>query len=145
MNDLSHVGMARCFYCLEESQILLDRRLKDSLPRDCGVVNMEPCSKCQGYMEQGIILIGVKDEAECERVSREHMAWQEEQTKHPRQAPFIPNPYRSGTWVVLKEDALRRFLEANTPLFNQIFTARWAFIPMEVWRQIGLPEGNNSN
>ena len=43
---LSHVGIANCFYCGEASQILLDTKLRKKLPMKCGVVNLEPCSKC---------------------------------------------------------------------------------------------------
>ena len=82
MSDKSYVGMFNCFFCGGAAGVLLDRRLKNTLPHNVGVINREPCSKCAEYMKQGIILISVKNN---------------------------DSTYRTGGWWVVKEEAVRRF------------------------------------
>lgn len=87
-------------------------------PRTCGAINKEPCDKCKGYMEQGIILISVRTgETDTD------------------------NPHRTGGWVVLKEEALRR-LVVNNELCDDICRKRVAFVPDDAWDAIGLPRGD---
>ena len=78
----------------------------------------EPCEECKKHMEMGIILISV-DEAKSEDMN---------------------NPWRTGGWVVLKEEAVKRWgLPAE--LEQHILRRRLAFLPDEVWDAIGLPKG----
>lgn len=116
--------MALCFYCGEPSEILLVgqprgkvRVLADpdgKMPRDVGAVNYEPCQKCKEYMKQGIIVISVKDG---------ETDWK--------------NPYRTGKWVVVSEDFIKRV--AKSPVKEDILKRRVAFIEDSVWEKIGLP------
>lgn len=143
MTEKSHVGMARCFFCLKEDQILLETRidpvtrgLRQTLPRDCGVVNMIPCHECEGYMKQGILLISVRagDMDAVERDWKDHeIAMKGE--RHPH--PFIPNPFRTGGWCVVKQEAVERWLKE--PLLSQVLKCRWCFVEDDVWNAIGLP------
>lgn len=70
-----------CFYCMQEkNEILLPGRLNqddDEAPRNV-VWNMDPCSECKGFMQQGCVLISVRD------------------------GESGNNPYRTGGWAVVK-------------------------------------------
>jgi hypothetical protein len=76
------------------------------------------CQQCQKYMQQGIILISV-DESKSDDLS---------------------NPYRTGGWVVVKEEAVRRMLP-ESDVTEQICQKRMSFVPDDVWDQLGLPRG----
>ena len=120
MNDKSHVCMEQCYYCGQEKGVLLDTRLKETLPKAGGVFNNVPCDKCQEWMKQGVILISVKDGEEGE------------------------NPYRTGGFCVVKEDAL---LEVAATLgaveaMERVVKNRVGFIHDSVWQALGLPMDN---
>ena len=125
--------LTTCFYCNEPSEILLVgskvQAFREAgvpvssdgqMPMQIGVIDMWPCSKCEGYMKQGIILISVRD-------------GEENKIGKP------PNPYRTGGWVVIKEDFIDRAID-NEELRAQIKKARFCFIPDEAWVALGLPE-----
>jgi hypothetical protein len=134
MTDKSHVGMTRCFYCNEYSEILLDMRLRKRLPRDCGVINMRPCSKCEGYMKQGIIVIVVQ-KASLEAEERRLAVLGTPDKDHPQEG--ICNPNRTGIWVVVREEALRRLVR-NEKLLESILRYRWTFMDDETAEATGL-------
>jgi hypothetical protein len=67
-------------------------------------------------MKQGIIFIGVRDG---------------EQGKD--------NPYRTGEWFVLKEEAVRR-MPMNKELMKSIIKKRICFIEQEVINKLGIAE-----
>jgi len=99
MTDKQHVALTRCYFCGESDRILLATRynqkgepLKDLGPMHGKVVDMEPCPQCKEYMEQGVILIGIDD-------AKSEPNWFKER---------IPNPYRTGAWSVIKEEAFDR-------------------------------------
>jgi hypothetical protein len=133
MSEQSHVGLMQCFFCGAADRIAIDTRLRDSLPHQA-VHDMEPCPQCQGRMQQGVILISVRD-GEMEKVEAAHRAYKQ---KFNRTKPtqFIPNPYRSGGWWVVTDTAIRAML--NEPLATQILRQRWAFIPHSIAEQVGL-------
>lgn len=113
----------RCFYCNEDkNEILLfgkmQRTARDRDPKAPHgmVVDRKPCEKCQKLMEQGVILVSVRDE---------------EQSN---------NPYRTGGWVVMKDDAIARIL--NTTLAKKILCTRFAFVPDSAWDMLRLPRGS---
>src|SRR6185503_11177954 len=82
------VAMPNCFFCNEsKDEILLSRRLEDISALDNKVIDMEPCTKCRDFMSQGVIFCSVKDG---------------EMTSNPN------NPYRTGGWWVMKEEAAVR-------------------------------------
>lgn len=105
-----------CFYCQEEMGVALLGLIKGDMkaPRQ-GVFDHEPCDKCKGYMEQGVILISVRDDAMGDE-----------------------NPYRTGGWVVIKESAVRKMI--NDELAESICSRRMAFVPDAAWLQLGLPD-----
>lgn len=129
-------GMEQCYYCLEAKGVILwgrisakqaDALIEAKIPVRGGnsaggdveaprmvCLNKEPCSKCQGYMEQGIILISVRDEEENE------------------------NPFRTGRFCVVKEDLIKRWpIDENVR--DNILDHRSAFLPDTVWDMLGLP------
>jgi len=138
----------RCFYCGEDkNEILLPGAKGDRLAKELGysdgempmrglVFDKEPCNKCKEWMRQGIILISVD----------------KLKTTDPS------NPYRTGKFMVIEDDAMRRILtvdlERATPeqlpalqkmkrkneeLLTHILKARVYFIPDDTWEKIGLP------
>jgi len=104
-----------CFYCGESAGVALFGRLRGGgeAPRDCGVIDVIPCSQCEEYMRQGVILISVRDGEEGE------------------------NPYRTGCLVVVKDRAIRDLLAE--PIRSKVLEMRFAFVPDSVWDAWGLP------
>jgi hypothetical protein len=146
--EKSHVGMANCYFCGEPSMVLLDTRivkgeLKKSLPRDCGVVDMEPCSKCKKLMEAGVILITVKSDSfeEVEKDRQEFLADSSnyEAGSGSLKKPFIPNPYRTGGWFVVRDEMLERMREdVPDAVIDRLLGMRWGFISHEDAEALGL-------
>jgi hypothetical protein len=99
-----------CFYCgNDKNQIVLMGRLpndKEAPKNTC--FDKEPCDKCKEYMKQGVILVSVKNGSDRK------------------------NPYRTGGWVVVKEDFVKR-------VFGENMTSRFAFLEDEAWDKLGLP------
>ena len=120
-----YVGMYQCYFCGEDIGILLNRRLKKSIPRKAGVLDMEPCNKCKEYMRQGILLISISDSTT------------NEEMKEP-----TPNPYRTGGWVVVKEEAAKEVFDGDALKFA--LNHRFMFITDEAWDMAGLEKGGQS-
>jgi hypothetical protein len=107
-----------CFFCNEsKNEVILAGRLKDDAeaPR-AAVWDRNPCDKCAGYMKQGVILISVKV------------------------GESGDNPYRTGGWVVLKDEAVTRII-TTADVRDDILKKRIAFVPDNVWDAVGLPRG----
>jgi len=118
--------MSNCFFCGEAKDIWLigarTGRFKEAglassdgeMNREIGVVDTEPCQKCQEYMKQGVILISVRD------------------------GEGGKNPYRTGGWCVVKECVIK---EAFSPpeLIENILEARMSFVCDTAWGRLGLP------
>jgi hypothetical protein len=110
-------AVPKCFFCnRDKKEIILFGRMKDDVEAPHGkVIDKEPCAECKKWMEQGIILISVRDGEEGD------------------------NPYRTGRWVVVKDEAIKRF---NPPEFvEEVLKKRIAFVPDQVWTMLGLPKG----
>lgn len=102
-----------CFYCnAPKNEIILTGHLPNDTEAPKNVVwDKVPCDKCQAWMEQGIILISVRD------------------------GETSDNPYRTGGWTVIKEEAFRRIFKDC----DDVLKKRVAFVPDEAWNKIGLP------
>lgn len=132
-----------CFFCGKESGVALlghlpDFKARKNLGEDIAktlsgpvddreaprrlILDREPCDECKGWMEQGIILISV-DEAKT--VDRQ-------------------NPYRTGGFVVLKEEAVRKIF-SPPELVENICKTRMAYMPDETWDKLGLPRVEKSS
>lgn len=103
MND-SNVGVALvkelCRCCVKEMDgpIVLNTRLNASAAKKVEDMNgkvvgfaEKPCDECQGYMKQGVILVSV-DEKLTEDMN---------------------NPYRTGGFFVLKDEAITRIFDTK--------------------------------
>jgi len=117
--------MSICWICGEPKEILLvgakvkqfkDIGLADQSGKmvDKVCIDKEPCDKCKEWMEQGIICISVKDSD----IDNE-------------------NPYRTGGWSVIKEDAIRRMIKPQE-LVDNICKVRILFVPDSIWKTFGI-------
>lgn len=119
MNDNIEIALTRCFICGEDSDIvmnsILTKKHADSIKAMHGrVITKEPCFKCKEYMDQGIILITV-DESKTDDIS---------------------NPYRTGGFFVVKEEAVKGFLVE--PMLSDVIKKRICFIEHHIARDFGL-------
>ena len=109
----------KCFYCLQDkNQTMLLGLMRGGVeaPRNM-VWDHEACDTCAGHMLQGVILISVRNDCE----------------------PGDENPYRTGGWVVITDDAIRRIV-GPLELRDEILRLRMAFVPDEAWDRLGLPQ-----
>lgn len=121
MPDKNFVALTKCFFCGEDNEILLHRRLGDMSEYNGKVVNMDPCPKCAEYMKQGVILITIDH-------SKSDPNW----TKQP-----IPNPYRTGGFFVIKDDSIKAIISDDF-ICNWALKHRWMFIEHEAAVTVGL-------
>ena len=104
-----HVALTKCYYCGGDNEILLHKRLGDVSAFHGKVVSMHPCSTCEGYMKMGIILITIND-------ARSEKGWERPKPVlvrtssygPPKEEPGMPNPFRTGGFFVISEDAFKR-------------------------------------
>lgn len=110
-----------CFYCNESMGVVLLGKLKGDVeaPRQ-GVFDHTPCDTCKERMEMGVLLISVRDGDENK-----------------------DNPYRTGGWVIIKDEAIRRMIETEE-LVNSIIKRRVSFVPDAVWDLLGIPRGETA-
>ncbi len=114
-------SLMQCFVCGKDVGVALFGRMKgdqEAPRRVC--LDQEPCDACREFMKLGIILISVDGE---------------------RSKDDLKNPYRTGGWVVVTEDYIRRTV-TEPELLKQTLEARVAFLPDEVWNALGLPRGD---
>lgn len=110
-----------CPVCGEEYGVALLGRLPgDAEAPRRAVYENKPCDKCKEYMKQGVILISVRDGEE-----------------------GSDNPYRTGGWVVVKREAIRRIV-TSPELAEEICAKGVAYVPDSVWDMLGLPRGDNT-
>lgn len=127
------VSFTLCYFCGEADRIVIAkhngaaaRKTVESVDRH--VIDLEPCPKCADWMKQGIILLGID-------TAKSAPDW----NKGP-----LPNPYRSGGFAVVREEAVRRLLKPG-PALDFALAHRWSFIEHDAGTQIGLwPESATS-
>lgn len=132
MPKKEHVALTRCFYCCEPDRILLATRYnqKGEPVRDLGpahdkIIDMEPCQKCQDWMEKGIILIGIEE-------AKSEPGW----NKPTKLKRWMPNPHRSGAFAVIKKEAFDRMFPDEFHEFAHKF--RFMFIEHEAMEKLGI-------
>lgn len=118
-------SVEQCFYCLGDKGLILWGELTPEQRKALGTadgaaprticINKEPCTECEAHMARGIILISAADES---------MGSQ--------------NPHRTGSWVVVTEDAIKRMIN-DKELCDHVLNRRMAFVPDQVWDMVGLP------
>lgn len=106
-----------CFFCGEEdgTVILAGRLTGDAEAPRRAVWSHDPCPKCKEHMKAGIVLISVD----------------------PARSPDHANPWRTGGWCVVKEEAFRRLFSG--PPVETSLKLRFAFVEDAVWDRVGLP------
>ena len=127
-----YVALTRCYFCGEADRILLATRyhrvgndmepIHDLKPFHDKVMDMEPCTKCAGFMKQGIILMTIDPDLS-----------EKDWNKQP-----IPNPYRAGGFFVVTEEAIRRMLQKNKVMLDWCLKHRWMFIEHKAAKLAGL-------
>lgn len=78
------------------------------------------CEECQGYADQGIIFVGIYED----------------------KTEDMSNPYRSGLFAVVKEDAVKDMVEE--PLLSRILEKRMTYIDHDVAIQMGMVPGSDT-
>ena len=113
-------AIPKCFVCGEDkNEILLVGLMRgDREAPKSAAWNTEPCDQCLEHMKTGVILISVRDGEE------------------------ESNPYRTGGWAVVRDEAITRMVSAVQ--CDQILEKRMAFVPDEVWDALGLPRGGEA-
>jgi hypothetical protein len=109
-------AIPRCWFCLEDkNEIILAGRMKGDMEAPRGAVwDKSPCDKCAEWMRQGIILIGVKDNQ-----------------------PKSDNPERSGHFIVIREDAIRR-APIDPAMIELVCERRVAFMEVRALVHFGV-------
>jgi hypothetical protein len=163
------IALTKCFYCQESNEILLQTRNighKDArIERMHGhVINMRPCPTCEGYMQQGIILITIdsgkstpgwhKPPADCPRCNGSGRTDQFNSRKCETCGgdgkgyhSHIPNPWRTGGWWVVREEAVKRILgphKSAQSSLQQALKYRWLFIEHEAAEKLGFFEAGKA-
>jgi len=141
MVSKSHVALTRCFYCMKPDRILLAKRymangepVHDLSPAQDKVIDMDPCNKCQDWMEKGIILIGI-DEAKSDP------GWNEPPNTNSERENWMPNPWRAGGFAVMKDEAFCRLFGKEFQKFALKY--RYMFMEQKAMVLLGIipPEG----
>lgn len=79
----------------------------------------EPCDECKEFMKQGIIVVGI-DESKTDDKS---------------------NPWRTGNFWVMKEEAIKRMLKDDVEDFRaDVLKKRVMFIDIKIAAQMGFPD-----
>ena len=117
-DDIFGVAIPKCYFCgKDKNEIIMTTLLTKENARKVKkahgkVIDKTPCDECKKYMEQGVILIEVKDD---------------------------DPEYRLGGFVVITEDGIKNIFpeeEAKT-----LLKMRAGFIGETLWKRIGLPTG----
>jgi len=111
--------LSYCFYCgKEKNEILLTGINGKFIRRSAGVsqntrglcFNKKPCDECKSIMEEGVILISIKNEESGD------------------------NPYRTGGWCAVTIDAAKRIFKDVDIDKQRVF-----FLEDKIYDAIGLP------
>ena len=124
------VALTKCFYCGEANETILSKRLSKPIAKqvkemDGKVVSMTPCTKCEGYMKQGVILITIDP-------AKSDPNWYD-----PGKGK-MPNPFRSGGFFVVRDRAVKEMLADEPELVEWAIKYRWMFIEHEAAAMVGL-------
>lgn len=153
------IALTKCFFCLGSNEILIQRKNINFTDRrierlNGHVVNMHPCSKCKELMKQGVILITIDDEksgkdwnkppADCPACNGAGYIdqWSNRRCEACKGDgkgghSFIPDPYRTGGFFVLKDDAIRRAIHP-ADMAEWALKYRWMFIEHKAAEMMGL-------
>jgi len=138
-DDTLGVALTKCFYCQEDNEIVLNTRLTTSMASKVKelhgkVIDMRPCPSCEEHMRQGVIIITIDPH-------NSPANWHMPPPDLEEGNTWMPNPYRSGGWFVIHDEAIRNMLtgdEESKELANWAIEHRWMFMEHEAAVQIGL-------
>lgn len=115
-------SLVQCYLCLEAKSLALFGRLpNDAKAPHQAVHDQEPCDNCKAIVQQGVILISIRD------------------GEKPPTDGGMANPHRTGGWVALRDAAIRRIFDPATAA--TLLTRRAGFVEDSAWDQLGLPRG----
>lgn len=119
------VALTKCYFCGEGHQIVLNTLLTAGLARQVEemngkIIDMTPCPKCEEMMKQGVILIVIDE-------SKSDPGWNKER---------LPNPYRAGHFVVVRDEAIKRLFNGEAVDFA--LKHRFTFIDVSAAEAVGL-------
>lgn len=141
------VALTKCFFCQGDADILLNTRLTPGHAKAVDamhgkIVSMEPCQKCTEYMKMGIIVITID-------VAKSDPNWDKpspimSKDRYGRMVEHrgIPNPYRSGGWWVIKDEAVQRMTPEH--VYEWAKAHRFMFIEHEAAEKLGLFEAGKT-
>ena len=107
-----------CYVCGKDKGVILFGKLKGDVeaPRKA-CITKAPCDECKTWMTQGVICISID----------------------PNKSTDKEDPWRSGGWAVVKDEAITKLLSHNEKLLASILEHRVMFMDDEVWDSIGFP------
>ena len=126
-------SLSVCFFCGGgKNEIVLPGWLRGDAeaPRKA-VWHKEPCDECKKFMEQGVMLIRVRDE--------------------PASTKPHENPYRLGQIIVVKVDYFQRIRgreQVGSPMWkwaNDAMMRRCSFVEDSAWKAFGFPDPAGSS
>lgn len=126
------VALTRCFLCGGGNEIFLNTKLtKHAAERvkklHGKVIDVKPCPTCGEWMKKGIILLTFDE-------SKSDKDWDKQS---------VPNPYRTGGFFVVKEEALAR-LGLPEKIMEFAKRRRWLFVEHQAAARLGLFEAAKS-
>lgn len=129
------VALTKCFFCNGDHQILMNSLLT---PRHAAnvkqahgmVIDMSPCNKCEEMMKMGVILITIDP-------AKSTKDWNKPPRGTEPKDNWMPNPYRTGGWFVVRDEFVRRVFEP-AEIADYAIKHRWMFIEDEAARMMGL-------
>lgn len=131
-DDAWPIALTKCYYCGESFEIILGKNNQPKTRKlveqaNGAVLDMTPCNKCKGYMDLGVVLITIDpDKTELN------------EDGYIKTENGIPNPYRTGGFFVLGDEAFTRIFSGEAAEFG--LKHRWMFIDHETAVVIGLFE-----
>ena len=118
-NNLLGTAIPKCFFCGDTKNVLiLNTRLNAGIAKKVNdmhgkVIDLEPCTNCKKLMEQGVMLISVKDGTDS------------------------MNPYRTGNMAVVRDEGIKRMFKDEGA--ENLIKTRFGFIEDTCWKDLGLP------
>ncbi len=117
-NENNKIGFAipKCYFCgKDKNEIIMNTRLAHVFAKRVEemhgkVIDKEPCSECKKLMEQGVMLIKVKEE---------------------------DPEYRLGNIAVVKDEAIRKMFTEEYA--EDLIKKRACFLSDKAWEIFGLP------
>ncbi len=122
------VALTRCYFCGESDRIVLNTWLSVPMAdrvKECHgkVLDLDPCTKCQGYMKQGVILMTFDP-------AKSSPGWNKER---------MPNPWRTGGFFVVRDAAIKRMITPKS-MADWALKHRWMWVEHEAAEKMGLFE-----